>query len=58
MRPAARLTAILAELTREDERAAVAKVTTDPSTIHARTHQYAAARLSAVAKVIAARFRA
>jgi hypothetical protein len=51
------LDAICAELTREDDLAAVARVTTEPSTIEEKLHTYAAGRLQAVAAIVAGTFR-
>jgi hypothetical protein len=50
------LTALGAELAREDDRAAIA-VATDPHTSAAATHQYAGVRLLAVGQILAGRFR-
>jgi hypothetical protein len=51
------LETIVAELAREDDRAAVAQATTDASTISAKVHEYASGCLTRVAVVVADRFR-
>jgi hypothetical protein len=51
------LETIVAELTREDERTAVAEGTTHPSSSETKSHAYAAGRLMAVAMIVAGRFR-